>query len=116
MSVALPLTTMISQTSTRKRTYRVLSAQFGDGYSQEAPDGINDVVDEWNLKYENLTTDERSTLMTALDSVGGYDYLTYAPPGDSLKRWKISKDGVSETPKSGDLWDISFTIKQWFGS
>jgi len=82
MSAALPLTEHISQQSTRKRSYRTLSAQFGDGYSQEAMDGTNNIVDNWNVVYENLTNAERTTLYGVLNTVKGADYLTWTPPGE----------------------------------
>ncbi len=115
MPLALPLTTRISQGSTRTRTNRVLSAQFGDGYSQEAPDGINNLVDTWSITFDNLNASERATLWTALDTVGSWDYFTWTAPGDVVsKRWKVTADGVTETPMSGDLYSISFTLKQVF--
>lgn len=115
MPQALPLTTRISQGSTRTRTNRVLTAQFGDGYSQEAPDGINNLVDSWSVTYENLDNTERATLWAVLDAVGSWDYLTWQPPGYSTsKKWKVTSDGVSEQPTSGDTYTISFSLKQVF--
>lgn len=114
MSVALPLTSLISQGSTRRRRNRVLVAQFGDGYDQTAPDGINASVDEWNVTYENLTSSERTTLWAALDAAGSWDVVTWTPPGDSAKKWKVTADGVSEMPVAGDLYTISFALRQVF--
>lgn len=115
MPLALPLQSSISQASTRKRTYRTITAQFGDGYQQSAPDGINNVVDEWNLVYENLDNSERNTLITALDSVKSSDYFTWTAPGDATqKKFKVTQDGWSEAALSGDLWTISFVLKQVF--
>lgn len=115
MPIPLPLQSHISQNSTRKRMYRTLVAQYGDGYSQEAPNGINNAVDEWNVIFENLDTSERTTLISALDTVKSSDYFTWTAPGDtSEKRFKVSVDGWTESPRSGDLWTISFTLKQVF--
>lgn len=115
MPAALPLTNLISQATTRQRRYRTLTAQFGDGYSQEVPDGINNEVDEWRVVYENLTTSERNALLSVLSSVKASDYLTWTPPGGSAGRFKLTPDGFSETAKSGDHYDISFTLRQVFG-
>ena len=115
MPQALPLTTSISQTSTRERKNRVLSAQFGDGYSQHAPDGTNASYDSWNVVYENLTLTNRNTLWTILNAVGSWDYLTWQPPNDSTsKKWKVTADGVSEIQKGGNIFTISFKLKQVF--
>ena len=114
MPTALPLSGMVSQGATRKRRNRVLTAKFGDGYSQEAPDGTNALYDEWSLRFENLTTSERATLWAALDAVGSWDYLTWTPPGDTSKKWKVTADGVTENPVSGDMYSVSFTLRQVF--
>lgn len=114
MPQALPLTSRISQGSTRKRMNRVLSAQFGDGYSQEAPDGTNSKFDTWNITYENLDSTERTTVLAALDAVGGSDYLTWTPTGETVsKRFKLT-DGYSETWVSGTHSSISFEMRQVF--
>lgn len=113
MPQALPYTDRISQGSTRTRTNRVLAAQFGDGYEQTAPDGINNKIDTWSISYDNLTLAERNAVWAVLDAVGSYDYLTWTPIGEvTSKRFKVTSDGVSEQPVSGDLYNISFTMKQ----
>jgi phage-related protein len=116
MPLALPLTDQISQSSARKRVYRTLTAQFGDGYMQTTPDGTNNIIDSWNVVFENLGTTDRATLYTALNTVKGSDYLTWTPPGEStVQRFKINKEGVSEQAKSGDLWNITVGLTQVFG-
>ena len=114
MPQALPLTDMISPSSTRKRGYRTIEAKFGDGYGQAAPDGINDVVDTWALTFEFLNLTDRATLVAALDAVKSWDYLTWTAPGDAtVKRWKVTREGWSETT-SGLLSNISFNVEQVF--
>lgn len=110
---ALPLTNFISQSSARKRTYKTLTVQFGDGYQQDAPNGINNIIDEWSIVYDNLSTTDRATLVSFLDSVGAWTSFTWQALGDSTtKNWKVTKDGWSETVKAGSVYSISFSIKQ----
>lgn len=114
MPVALPLTNRISQGASVKKMNKTKSVQLGDGYSQEAPDGINSVREEWNIAFENLTSTERTTLVAALDAVGTWDYLTWTPPNSgSSKRFKVI-DGYSENFVSGDLSSISVTLRQTY--
>ena len=115
MPQALPLTTYIAQGSTVTYRNRVLQAKFGDGYDQTAPDGINNIVADWSIRYDNLTTSEKTTLLTALNAVGSWDYLTWTPPGETSKKFKVTKDGYSVAPISGDLWTVSFNLTQVFG-
>lgn len=115
MPAALPFTDRISQGSTRTRTNRVRTAQFGDGYQQDAPDGINNLIDTWSISIENLNNAERATFWSVMDAVGSWDYLTWTPFGETTsKRFKVTPDGVQEQPVSGDLWSVSFTLKQVF--
>ncbi|MBT9097514.1 phage tail protein [Methylovulum psychrotolerans] len=37
-----------------ERTPRVLSAQFGDGYSQDSPDGLNSNLQKWSLEFNGV--------------------------------------------------------------
>lgn len=114
MPSAMPLTTRISQGSSRTRKNRVLSARFGDGYSQEAPDGTNAATDEWSIAYEGLDSSERTTVLAVLDAVGGTDYITWTANGDGAsKKWKLP-DGYQETWVSGTHSNIMFTIRQIF--
>jgi len=54
-------------------------------------------------------------MWAALDAVGGWDYLTWQPPGyTESKKWKVTSDGISETPTSGEHYTISFNVKQVF--
>lgn len=115
MAQALPLTGYISQASTKSRKNRVLKAQFGDGYSQAAPDGINNLVDTWNIVYDNLSSSDRATLWTALDTVGSWDYFTWTPIGElSQKKFRVTSQGASESVKAGNIYSISFTMEQVF--
>lgn len=113
MPQALPLTNMISQESTRTRRYKTKKAEFGNGYAQTAPDGINNAKDSWNVVYPNLTSAERTTLLAALDAVQSWDYLTWTAPGDgSSKKWKLA-EGWSEST-NGSHYTITFTLEQWY--
>jgi phage-related protein len=108
----LPLTNRLSQTPGRYKN-RVRRAQFGDGYEQSVVDGINATLGEWDLAYENLDASEYGTVLAALGAVGSWDYLIWQSPMDGVpKRWKVKDEGVSITPKSGTLYDLSFSIRQ----
>lgn len=85
MSAAMPLPTRISQGAMKRVKQRVLTARFGDGYFQSAPDGINSIYEEWDIAWEYLTSTERDTVVTALLSVAATDYLTWTAPGNSTE-------------------------------
>ncbi len=111
-----PTLSMIpSQRSTDVTTYRKLTMQFGDGYQEDAPDGINTKYRKWQLVFENITTTEMDDLTTnVLDVVGTWNYFSWTPPGEGTElKWKVDGD-VSYVHLSGSIHTVSFNIKQVF--
>ena len=104
-----------SQSSKQARKFRTLSSQFGDGYRQDAPDGLNYQIDKWDLVFENLNSTDTSTVRTFLDSVGSYTTFTWTAPGDSsAKTFKVDPAGYQVSALSGSVYTITFSINQVF--
>lgn len=111
MPQAMPLTTRIRQGATKVRKQRILEAKFGDGYGQRIADGLNSLYDTWqNFGWDALTQTELNTVMTALDAVGSVDYLTWTPAGESAKKFVVSPDGISITPRDGSYFDVQLSL------
>ena len=120
MPQSFPLKNKVSVGVNRQVAFKTLSAQFGDGYEQRAPNGINNRVETISIKWEALTKADFTTVVTALDAVGGWDYLTFTPHGESTeKRYKL-KDGAYSTSysTSGDsnilLYSVECVLVQVF--
>lgn len=104
-----------SQNSKKSRKFRTLSLQFGDGYKQDTPDGINYQIDTWDLVYENLDGATYSNVSAYFDSVGSFTTFTWTAPGDSTsKTWKVSPNGYQVNTLSGNVYTVSTTITQVF--
>ena len=114
MPQALPLTTKISQGVRRNRKNYVNTAEF-EGYEQTVAVAMNPNRDEWFVPYIPLDATDRATVWAALDAVGVTDYFTWQPPGaGSTLRFKVVRDSINEEPVSGDLYNISFQLRQTF--
>lgn len=116
MPQALPLTDKLSGSSSKHTTFRTIKAQFADGYSQRAADGTNAKVDSWSISWENLSSADKTTVLAALDAVGGWDYLTWTPFGEASSKKFILKDGgysISHV-EGGTYFTISTTLIQVF--
>lgn len=111
----LPLTDHISQQSRRTVKFSTLSAKFGDGYEQTAPDGTNPRVESWSVVLENLTAAERATAWAFLDSVGFSTAWTWTPPGDTTSKLFKVREGIDESFSAGNIYTISFNCEQVFG-
>jgi len=88
---------------------RVLRANFGDGYSQRAGDGINLLEETWSVEWENLDSTEVVALETQLEDARGVDAITWTPHGESTaKKFTISQWDIN--PKVGNVGVV------WIGS
>jgi phage-related protein len=79
--------------ASRKMKPRVKIAQFGDGYSQRAPDGINAMAEVWSLTWDSLTKSEADAIETFLTARGGVEAFYWQSPRDSnaAKKWVCSE-------------------------
>lgn len=108
------LTIPISYQSHPVHKFRLISTQFGDGYSQDAGDGINSTVDEWTITVPNLTTDQADDLVALLKSAAN-TRLAWTPPtpGATAQRWRCP-ESVQRTFHTYDVESISFVLRQAF--
>jgi len=90
---------------------RVLMAQFGDGYEQRIPDGINTQKQIWGL----IFTDSATNIM-AIDAFlqlkNGSTNFTWTPQGASeikvlCREWNLSRDTI-------DTFTLQATFEQVF--
>src|SRR5690348_13475627 len=102
-TVAFPDTSTVPNPSYTTRLTvkpRVLTAEFGDGYSQRSIDGINNNRQVWEVVWNNLLDSEMDNLRNFLDSLAGVGAFTWSPPKDpAAGTYKfVAKDGYDYTP------------------
>jgi|LakMenEpi03Aug12_release.lakeMendotaPanAssembly.Ray.scaffolds.fasta_scaffold924325_2 phage-related protein len=113
----MPLTTKISQASQMKRAPKMLVSSFGDGYEQIAPDGINNVRQQWTIVWENLNSTDCATLENTWATTRyGADYVTWTPPLPSplnvQKKYRINS--MEMVAASGNIYTYNAQITQVF--
>jgi len=113
MTAALIYPEKVSQSSTKQREIRLLKQDFGDGYSQRTPDGINYKKDIHSIVYENMSGTERNAIWAWISTVDDGTLFTYTRPGDTEQKY-IIEGNISESVLAGDVYTINFTIKQVF--
>ena len=115
MAEALPLLGKITAQSQMGQTHRNLAAQFGDGYLQIAPDGLNSVIDNWELRFAPLEGADLTTMNAFLLLVGTTEWFTWTPLGEVIeKKWLIEADSVKKLMLNTSTFIISFKILQVF--
>lgn len=89
---------------------RIKRASFGDGYSQQAPDGINYNLYTWNLSWDVLTSDEKTTIENFLINQKGYITFEWTDPSSTV--YKVKCPSWTVTNFEPSLYKITATFKQ----
>ena len=70
----------------------VLRNNYGDGYSQRTPDGLNTTLRKLSPRWENLTYDEASTMISFFVARRGVDPFYFQLPGAvTIRKWICTK-------------------------
>lgn len=70
----------------RRNDARLDEAKFGDGYSQRSPNGINTLMEAWDLSFTLRTKVEITEIVTFLETQkGAYSFDWVTPTGATRK-------------------------------
>jgi len=87
-------------------------SQFGDGYAQASPAGLNHVRQVVALKWEFLSLAEAQEIETFLVGQGGYRPFLYTLNGEAqARRWVCESWSVTD----GHPSTVNATFREWFG-
>jgi phage-related protein len=92
-------------------TLRTLSAQFGDGYSQAAGDGLNNKVQSWPLQFAGRQA-EILAIQDFLDRHKGYKSFYWTPPLGVQGLYRVPE--YSPVADKGGIYTLSATFVQSF--
>lgn len=85
-----------SRSFSRKSKPNVVSAQFGDGYSQRIRRGINTLSDSWEVSFINQPLNIAEQIIVFLTNKAGSEYFLFNPPGDINTYKVICQDWSTE--------------------
>lgn len=91
--------------------FRVLKAQFGDGYAQTTVDGLNNKSESWPLTFL-AKHDKIIAIKMFLDATKGVQSFQWTPPLGKPLLVKASEYSI--TPKGSDVYSLSVTFEQDF--
>lgn len=99
--------------TTNKPEFKTLEADFGDGYSQAGPDGINNVRDILSLSWETLLPSEAKLITDFLRARKGAEPFWYTRSNDTVaKKWTCKE--ISDKAGEGGLRTVTATFRQSF--
>lgn len=93
-------------------SYRVKTAQFGDGYSQAVGDGINNKVQSWQLEFAGIDK-EVFSICEFLDKHMGYKSFLWTPPGGEPGYYR-AQEGYQIVPHGNMTWSLSVVFMEVF--
>ena len=91
--------------------FRVLTAQFGDGYSQTAADGINNKVASWPLQFAGSAA-QISPIVAFLDRHQAVRAFQWQPPLGEAGYYKAADYDL--TAMGGEMYSLAVTFQQVF--
>jgi phage-related protein len=103
-----------NEAPTGTTTYRILKAQFGDGYMQASADGINNTYDTWSLVFAGGAADV-SPVKVFLDALQGYLPFYWTAPLGTLQLYRVDMSSPPTlVPTANDNYTYAVTFIQAF--
>jgi len=81
--------------ATKDTTTRVNASKFGDGYEQRVPDGLNSVMETWQLSFTLRTLAETQAIDAFLAANKGASAFEWTNPLGQTRRYKCQKWNAS---------------------
>lgn len=97
-----------------ERQISLYEADFGDGYSQSTPKGINHIKKGVSLKWNALTYTEMRSIISFFENLGGNKPFWFQPYGQpTVLKWTCKE--FSESTDEG-IWSVTAKLNQSFSS
>lgn len=114
MSVDLDIFTWLPQYGAQGSvTPSVLTAQYGDGYSQDVPIGVNSTPQVWTLTFNN-DPDTGDAIFQFIQNKGGVQRFWWTPPRQSLAVKVKTTGAYTKTETDSGQVTIGVTFTQVF--
>jgi len=95
-----------------RRQINLWEAEFGDGYSQPTPKGINHIRKTTELKWEALTYEQMEAIIGFFERMGGNKPFYYKPFGYSTRIKWTCKDFSARTDEG--IWSVTAELIESF--
>lgn len=92
-------------------TVNLWEADFGEGYSQPTPKGINHIRRKVSLKWDGLSYDQMRAIVDFLENMGGNRPFSFQPYGEPTPRKWTCKDW---TYSADAPWKVTAELVQSF--
>ncbi len=90
---------------------KVSKIQFGDGYEHRQANGLNSVLQNWSLRFENRASAEADEIDTFLTDRAALDSFDWTPPDAGSPLKFVCRSWVRSIDHAG-LYSISTAFEQ----
>lgn len=92
-------------------TFDVSSAKFGDGYSQDVPNGLNSESQNWSVQIKGRS-DEVQPALDFIRDHKGVSFLWKPPLSSTVKYFKCKKYSCND--EGGAYWTLTLNFEQGY--
>ncbi len=93
--------------------FRMMTNSFGDGYKQDTPDGLNNIVNTQNLQWNKCSDDVANDIIAQIKSFNGTAFEWTTVDGE-LKTWTCQK--ISRQRAGYRTCDLTLTFVEDFST
>jgi phage-related protein len=103
-----------SQASRGSVKPRIRTVQFGDGYRQSSPDGINNRPLSYRLQYNRISQRRALNVINLFHDLGGHRYFYWTPPPPYVAPLKFVCEDYEFDLEGPNIYSVSAKIDQVF--
>lgn len=114
--ITMPYPELITIDGDVEYEQNLLTARFGDGYSQIAPNGLNSIYEIHNITWGPIEYQIiNDTIINQLKLVGGHGYILWTPRNETIqKQFKVKEGKFKKSFLGGCSTKISTILIQSF--
>jgi phage-related protein len=86
---------------------KVVTVRMGDGYAQRSPDGLNNMPDNWDMRFTAVYPVAGDEIVAFFKAHGGWIAFQWTPPRSTVPGLYICKQWSRTLPDVLGLSDIS---------
>ena len=102
--------------ATKQTAFRTIQQRYGDGYTARRQDGLNPVIETWNVSTPPMLVCDVEALEQELIA-NGPNYITWCAPNESTpSNWILDPVSWNWSFQGAGFASLSFSLRRWNGS
>lgn len=111
----ITLNSLCVQVDAKKQaSLRTIQQQYGDGYMARRQDGVNPLIEVWQVATPPMPVADVLALDQELITLGT-NFFAWTPPNEpAAKNWILDPVTWDWSYQTGDMASLSFTLRRWY--